>query len=213
MLPWAFSPLKVLCTGPGALGGVGLRGARRCAAAFLVSPEGVAVWAVAGAGACRVAPEGVAVWALAWARVPFGGSAAPRSCVVPALAPVTAPKSCRWCRVGRRCLQTPCGSYSPTPKGWSVEPVVRLAAPPRGVGLSVRGGPSVALPKKGWWVLGGRAAGGCRLSEEGRRCRLPPWVRPPKGLGSLWPPMVLRAFWGKPHLVRFAVGRRPSEEG
>jgi hypothetical protein len=154
----------------------GPRGGRRLggggAAAFLVAPEGVAVPAVA----CRcllVGPRGgrragagvgpgsrsVAVGAPKSAMVASrGAGGAPKSAggaavcdLVPALAPLVAPKSFRWGRSGRRCLQTPCGAASPRPRG--------------GLGRRSRG-PLRRAPEGGWVVGPGRALR--RSSEEVR---------------------------------------------
>jgi len=97
-----------------------------------------------------------------------------------------------WCAGWPRCLQIPASPARRAPDGgWVVGPVVRLAAPPRGVGSSGRGRASRALPREG----GGGSRGGsrglrCRLSEEGRRCGRLRRVRPPEGgwarVGPWW---------------------------
>jgi hypothetical protein len=180
--------------------------------------------------ASAVAPEGVA--ARAWrggARVPFGGSGAPKSAVVRRGVPVTAPKSGRWysglrrwCRPGCRWLLRRAAGGTPVGADASKPRVGPARRPPRRVGLSgpwvrlaalrggwvcrargpVRrapeggwvvgpsGGPSGCSSEEGRWGVLGCAAGGCCLSEEGRRCRLRRWVRAPEGgwahVGPRW---------------------------
>jgi hypothetical protein len=131
-------------------------------------------------------------------------------------------RSAPWCRAGcrwllrratwysawRRCLQTPWGQFASPRGGWVVGPVVRLAAPPRGVGSSGRREGLRCSSEEGRQGSWGCAAGGCCLSEEGRRCRLRPWVRPPEGgwahFGPRWRRGPSRAspVW--------SVGRRAS---
>jgi hypothetical protein len=188
------------------------------------APEGVAFgrWLALGdASACWVGPRGgppSGRWLPLPSCCPRGGGclarasgpvcwrlAAPRSCVVPVVVPVAAPRSCRWCRVWRRCLQTPCGSAFPRPRG----------------GLVCRSrGPARRAPEGGWVAGPGRACcrsseevrGGswgargwrCCLSEEWRRCRRPlsAW---PRGVRlTVAPGGRCGLFRGEPRPVRFA---------
>jgi hypothetical protein len=103
----------------------------------------------------------------------------------------------RWCS-GRRCLQTP----------W-----VRLAAPPKGIGLSGRGRALRCSPEEGRWGVLGARGWLYRFSEEGRWRRLPPWVRLPEGGWAHFGPRWRCELGGQAPPERFAAGRRPSEEG
>jgi hypothetical protein len=133
------------------------------------------------------------------ARVPvWGRRGAPRSAGAASRGAGGAPKSSGGASVS--VPPNPVGPACRAPEGgWFVGPVVRLAAPPRGVGLSGRGR---ALRVS----FRGRAVGGSwetrgwlyRLSEEGRWRRLLPWVRLPRGVGSLRPPVALRARGASP---------------
>jgi hypothetical protein len=243
MLPWALILSRCGASGP----------VLRAAAACLVAPEGVAVWAVAvplpswwpprgspfqrwRAVACSLAPEGVAGRALAWGqgpvrwrlvlrRAPWLHLVAP---VVLRRAPVV-PRFATWClpwlrwslrrasggaAVGADASKPRAGPLRRAPEGgWVVGPVGRFAAPPRGVGSSVLGGPSVALPRK----CGVGPGGGARLavSPLRRGAALPTAsVCPlPEGSGLTSAPSGAWSVGGKPLRGRCAAGLRPSEEG
>jgi len=132
------------------------------------------------------------------ARVPFGGGAASLAPVGLRRAPM-GPQWAAWCRavapVGlRRAPMGPhCGADASKPRagparrapegGWSVGPVGRLAAPPRGVGLSVLGGPDPALPKRRGGGSWGCAAGGVVSPRRGGGAGCLRASAPPRGVG------------------------------
>jgi hypothetical protein len=211
-----------------------LRGALRGAGAYRVAPEGVAVWAVACRRRCRcgpVAPEGVAFarWRCRCLSggprggrrlgggvgpgFPSGGAGVLRG----------APGLRRGAPVGLRrapvvlrsaCLQIPWG---------------RLAAPPRGVGLSVPwsglprprgglvcravGGPSGCPSEEGRLGGPGRRAAGCIASPRrggGAGCFHGSASR---GGWAHFGPRWRCGLGGQAPPVRVAAGLRPSEEG
>jgi hypothetical protein len=219
-----------LCCGPRGGRGAGvacLGGAGAC----LMAPEGVAVWAVA----CRLPllwpPRGS--WRGRGGVGPVRSVAvgAPRSAVVPRGVPVTAPKSGRWYSGGADASKPRVGPARRPPRRMGLSgPWVRLAAL-RGGWVCRARGPARRAPEGGW-VVGPSGGPSGRSSEEGRVAgpgvrgwRVLPLRRgaavpatsvgpsPRGGLGSRRPPVALRAVWGKPRLVRFAAGLRPSEEG
>lgn len=92
---------------------------------------------------------------------------------------------------------------------------VRLPFPPKRVGSSNPGGTlrSILPRKGGLGGLGGSAAGGVIPPKRAGGAGASLGPRPRRGLGSLKLPLGPRAFWGKPQIVRFSAGHRPSEEG
>jgi hypothetical protein len=208
------SSLGCVASGPGASGSEepsacrcrfgGPRGGRRAggggAAAVAVAPEGVAGRAVArglpiwwrwGSEELRGASRGAA-------GAPKSSGGAPVCAVVPRGALVglrRAPVVLRWAPMPPKPRAGP--ARRAPEGGWSVGPVVRRAAPPRGVGLSGLGGPSDPPVRR--WVGGGSwgsARLACRLSEERRRGWLPGRVRSPEGVWARLGPQWTGGRWG-----------------
>jgi len=148
-----------------------------------VAPEGVAFWAVASGQGSRLG----APWCSEERRGCFAGRR-------------WGSEELRWCS-GRRASKSLRGRLAAPPRGFgSVGPVVRLAAPPRGVGLSGRGeGPPGVLPRKGGWGVLGDARLAVSPLRGGAAAPAASVGPPPRGgVGSLWPPVALRARGASP---------------
>jgi hypothetical protein len=157
------------------------------------------------------------------ARVPFGGvcclrgsGGAPKSAagaggggVVPRDGSGGAPRSAGGAVRGADASKPRAGPPRRAPEGgWSVGPVGRLAAPPRGVGPSVLGGPSCCASEEARWV-GSWGMRGWRVSPLRRGAAVPAASvrpRPRGGLGSRRPPVASWVGWGKPRPIRRPPG-------
>jgi hypothetical protein len=147
-----------------------------------------------------------------------GAGGAPKSSVVLRSAP--------WCRAGCRwgseeLRGTPVGADASKPRGASSPPSEEggssvpwsgLPRPRGGLGRRAVGGPPVRFRGSAVGVLGVRGWRGC-LSEERRRCRLRPWVRPPEGGWAHFGPRWRLGRLGQAPSGPSAAGLRPSEEG